>query len=257
MLGMAAAPAAHAQTGSANAADVSVHIDLLGVAQLDVDPLAPAGFANATDPTYQQNSLPSYDSGGTLLHLATGSVSAEAQYSPSVSFSIAGANDEIHDLSLSAVSILGDELLSIGANLIHVQSQVAGYCLPTRRQSRGVEDVGDTLFFSSFDAGNLSAGDDGLGSPGDDVTFDGLGISIMGTPVPGLPTNPPPNTTVDLGALGIGGATLVLNERVVTGDGVNTLTLSTNGVHLTLDEAGLVIADVVLAHSDSAIDCTQ
>ena len=35
---------AHAETGSANARDISVHINLLGVAQLDIDPQAPAGF---------------------------------------------------------------------------------------------------------------------------------------------------------------------------------------------------------------------
>ena len=258
VLGMAAVPAAHAETGSANAADLSVHIDLLGVAQLDVDAQVPVGFTNEVDATYQENALPSFDSGGTLLHLTTGSLFAEAQYSPGVSFSIAGSNVDVQNLDLSAVTVLGDEILSISADAIHAQSQVMGYCPPARRQSRGVEDVGDTIFFNAFDTGNLIAGGgDGGGAPGDDVTLSGFGLSIMGTPVPDIPVNPPPNTMVDLGALGIAGATLVLNERVVTGDGIHALALATNGVHLTLDVAGLVTADVVLAHSDSAIDCTQ
>jgi len=79
----------------------------------------------------------------------------------------------------------------------------------------------------------------------------------MGTPVPNIPEAPPPNTQVDLGSAGIAAATLVLNERTVSGDGVNSISLSTNALHLALDVAGLVTADVVFAHSDSTLDCTQ
>lgn len=249
-----AATAAHAETGSANARDVSVHINLLGVATLDVNPQAPAGFSNAVGADYEQNTLPLLDVGGSLLHLSTGTLTSEAQYAPGVTFSVVGSDVDIQNLNLSAVSGLGDDLLSITADLIHASSQVTGWCLPAGRGSRAAQDVGDTMFLSGFDTGNLTPGIGG--SPGA-VVLGGLGISILGIPIPDLPPNPPPNTTIDLGGLGIVGATLILNESVVGGDGVTTSSLSTNALHLTLDVAGLITADVVLAHSDSMLDCTQ
>ena len=248
------AAGAHAETGSANARDISVHINLLGVAQLDIDPQAPAGFANAVDATYQQNLLPSFDSGGTLLHLSTGTITSEAQYAPGVSFSVSGADVEVQNVNLSAVDALGNPLIALTADLIRSQSQVMGYCLAGRHQQRMTID--DTLFFNSFDETNLVAGG-GDPSSGGDTSLNGLGLSIMGTPVPNIPEAPPPNTHVDLGSVGIAGATLVLNERTVSGDGVNSISLSTNALHLALDVAGLVTADVVFAHSDSTLDCTQ
>jgi len=246
---------AHAETGSANAKDISVHINLLGVAQLDIDPQAPAGFTNAVDATYQQNLLPSFDSGGTLLHLSTGTLASEAQYAPGVSFSVAGADVEVQNVDLSAVDALGNPLIALTADLIRSQSLVMGYCLPAGRQQR--TPIDDIMFFSSFDENNLFAGGDGNPSTGDDTTLNGVGLSIMGTPVPNIPAVPPPNTAVDLGSLGIVGATLILNERTITGDGINSISLATNAMHLALDVAGLVTADVVFAHSDSTLDCTQ
>jgi hypothetical protein len=252
---MVFAVGAHAETGSANAKDISVHINLLGVAQLDIDPQAPAGFQNAVDATYQTNLLPSFDSGGTLLHLSTGTITSEAQYVPGVSFSIAGADVELQNVDLSAVDALGNPLIALTADVIRSQSAVMGYCLPAGRQQRTAID--DIMFFSSFDNGNLFAGGDGNPSTGDDVSFNGLGISILGIPVPNIPEVPPPNTSIDLGQLGIVGATLILNERTLSGDGTTSLSLSTNAVHLALNVAGLVTADVVFAHSDSTLDCTQ
>jgi len=253
---MVFAVGAHAETGSANAKDISVHINLLGVAQLDIDPQAPAGFQNAVDATYQQNLLPSFDSGGTLLHLSTGTLQSEAQYIPGVSFSVAGANVELQNVDLSAVDVLGNPLLTLTADLIRSQSMVLGYCLPGGRQQR--TPVDDIMFFSGFDAGNLIPGGDGNPpSTGDDTSLNGVGITIFGTPVPNIPAVPPPNTSIDLGQLGIVGATLILNERTIVGDGVTSLSLSRNAIHLALNVAGLVTADVVFAHSDSTLDCTQ
>ena len=249
------AAGAHAETGSANAKDISVHINLLGVAQLDIDPQAPAGFTNAVDATYQQNLLPSFDSGGTLLHLSTGTLTSEAQYAPGVSFSVAGADVEMQNVNLSAVDALGNPLIALTADAIRSQSVVMGYCIPGGRQQRTAVD--DIVFFSSFDAGNLIPGGDGAPPSGDGTSLNGVGLSIMGTPVPNIPEAPPPNTSVDLAGLGIPGATLILNERTLGGDGVNSLSLSTNAMHLALGIVGLVTADVVFAHSDSTLDCTQ
>jgi len=245
---------AHAETGSANGADMSVHINLLGVVQLDIDPQVPVGFQDATDPTDQQDSLPSFDAGGALLHLSTGTLTTQAQYAPGVSFSAAGANVELQHVDLSAVSALSQPLISLTADVIRSKSLVAGYCLPARQQRSAVDEI---MFFSGFDQGNLYTGGDGGPSTGDDTSLNGVQLSILGIAVPGIPQAPAPNTAIDLASLGIAGATLILNERAVGGDGVNTASLSTNAMHLTLNVAGLVTTDVVFAHSDSKLDCTQ
>lgn len=252
LTGVATLPA-QAETGSANAGDVAVHINVLGVAQLDVDPLAPSGFNGATDATYQQNSLPSVDQGNSFVNLTADNIASEAEYQPGVSLSAAGSDVTIQNLNLSAVNLLGASLLSIGANVISSESQVIGYCLPAGRQTR--QSLDDISFFNGFDNGNLTPGGPGPTPP--TVTLDGVDISILGVPVPNIPLNPAPNTGVDLSALGIAGATLILNEQSITGDGINMSTLSSNALHLTLNATGVITADVVLGHSDSTLDCTQ
>ncbi len=252
LTGFAALPA-QAETGSANAGDVAVHINVLGVAQLDVDPQAPSGFNGATSSTFQQNSLPSVNEGNAIVNLSTGNVASWAEYDPGVSISAAGSNVTVENLALSAVGLLGTGLLSINATLISSGSVVMGYCLPAGRQTRELLD--DTMFFNSFDSGNLTPGGPGPTPP--TVTLGGVDISILGIPVPGIPLNPSPNTSIDLSALGIAGATLILNEQAITGDGINMSTLSSNALHLTLNAAGVITADVVLGHSDSTLDCTQ
>ena len=81
LLGLAA-PSAFAETGSAVAEDVSVHINLLGVAQLDVDAQAPVQIDHATTATYQENSAVGVDTGDSFLHLTTGALATEAEYPP-------------------------------------------------------------------------------------------------------------------------------------------------------------------------------
>jgi hypothetical protein len=48
---------------------------------------------------------------------------------------------------------------------------------------------------------------------------------------------------------------LVLNETIVSGDGITGLSVSTNAAHLTLNALGLLVGDVVIAHSDASIAC--
>jgi hypothetical protein len=254
-LGFAAAEA-HAETGSAAAHDFAIHIDVLGVASLDVDPQAAVAFDGVSEPTFEQDALPSLDIGDALVHLSTGATSSEAEYAPGASLSSSTANATIHDFDLSALSLLGDGLLSISADLIQSQSGVIGYCLPQTREAQGMFD--DIAFFNGFDTGNLLPG--GPGDPGDsggNVVFVNPGVSILGIPVPNLPGLPEPNTTIDLVPLGIAGATLILNERVIGGDGVNTSAMTSNAMHLTLNTAGVITADVVVGHSEAKLDCTH
>jgi hypothetical protein len=254
VLGLAM-PSAFAETGSAAAEDVSVHIDLLGIAQLDVDAQAPVQIDNASAATHEENSAAGVDTGNSFLHLTTGALATEAEYAPGVAISAAGARASVVDFDLSAVSLVGDSLLSITADLIQSRSAVMGYCLPSRGQNRDMFD--DIGFFNGFDEGNLNAGGPGGHPSPEDVVLDGAEITILGIPVPDLPLNPPPNTNVDLGGLGIVGATLILNEQTLEGDGVNNATLTSNAVHVTLNVAGLITADVVIAHSSAKLDCTQ
>ena len=85
----------------------------------------------------------------------------------------------------------------------------------------------------------------------------GLEITILGTALPDLPSNPPPNTSVDLSALGLVGATLVLNEQNSSGDGIQSLTMSMNALRISLDAAGLLTADVTVGHTDTAVSCSE
>jgi len=251
-----AATGAHAETGSAAAHDVAIHIDVLGVAGLDVDPQASVAFDNATEPTSQQDALPSLDLGGALIHVSTGVTASQAQYAPGSSLSAASADTTIHDFNLSAVNLLGDGLISISADTIQSQSTVMGYCLPNGQGSRSAID--DISFFNGFDTGNLTPGGPGDGSgDGGNVVLVNPAVTILGIPIPALPTTPAPNTAIDLAPLGIAGATLILNERTIGGDGVNTSSIASNAMHLTLASAGVITADVALGHSEAKLDCMQ
>jgi hypothetical protein len=255
-LGLAAI-GAHAETGSAAARDVAIHVNLLGLATLDADPQASVGFENATEATSQQDSLPSLDLGGALIHVSSGLTSSEAEYVRGSSLDGAAAATVIHDFDLSVINLLGDGLISIRADVIQSQSTVIGYCLAEREGTRSMLD--DIGFFNGFETGNLMPG--GAGGPGDgdggNVLLVNPEVTILGIPVPGLPTAPPPNTAIDLAPLGIVGATLILNERTIGGNGVDMSSMTSNALHLTLDTAGLVTADVALGHSDAKLDCTN
>jgi hypothetical protein len=253
-----ASTSAHALTGSANASDVSVHVNLLGIATLDVDPQVPVGFNAAVDATLEHDSLPLLDTGGSLLSLSTGTLVNSAEFNPGSTYSYVQADSDIENLDLSAVSLLGSPLISISADAVHASSDIVGWCnleQKTGRASRAA-DLGDMIFFSQFDAGNIFP-DYGLGGDPGTVILGGLHISILGIVVPDLPLNPPANTRVDLSALGIVGASLVLNEQTVGGDGTTLSTISHTAIHLTLNVASLITADVQVGHADSTFDCTQ
>jgi hypothetical protein len=255
LIGLASTNAS-ALTGSANATDVSVHVNLLGIATLDVDPQVPVGFTAAVNATVEHDSLPLLDTGGSLLSLSTGTLINDAQFSPGSTYSFVQADSDIENLSLSAVSLLGSPLISISADAVHASSDIVGWCNAQKRgQVMRTMDLGDMIFFSEFDAGNIFP-DYGGDDPGT-VILDGINISILGIAVPNLPLNPPANTVIDLNPLGILGATLVLNEQVVGGDGTTLSAISHTAIHLTLNVVGLITADVKVGHSDTTFDSTQ
>jgi hypothetical protein len=248
---------AAAEAGSAAASDVSVHVNVLGLANLDVDPQAAVSFVDALVPTFLQDGLPALDLGNTIVHLSAGVTSSEAVYRPGPSWSGSLATTSVANLDLSAVDVLGSGLLSIGADLIQSQSAMMGWCPAPEPMTQGSQSGLDEItFFNGFDQGNFFAGLPGDETGGNVVLVNPV-ISILGIPVSGLPQLPPPNTTVDLAAQGILGATLILNEQTITSDGMLWGRMVSNAIHLTLNVAGLITADVTVGHTDALLDCSH
>ena len=78
----------------------------------------------------------------------------------------------------------------------------------------------------------------------------------------GLLASPPPNTVLlDLNLLG-GHLRIVLNEQIVTGDGIADRAITVNAIHVTLDDLpiGAVITDtsgeVIISQSTAAMTCS-
>lgn len=268
VLGLAAAAcaavapmAAAGPTGNASAYDLSVHINLLGVSQLNVDPQAPAQITNATASISDSHQLPSLNTQDplALLKLQTGLLKSDAEYAGG-NFAVVGAQGQVNSLNLSAVTLLAAPVLAVTADNVVSRSVLAGACPPVANGAKSLLG-NDFVFFNGFDEGNLSAvdpfggGDTGSGGlPGSGAKLGNLGLSLLGTNVP-IPLNPPPNTAVNLAGLGIAGATLILNEQTMSGDSVHSLGMTSNAVHLTLNVASLVTADVILAHSEASLSC--
>lgn len=245
--------------GDASAYDFSVHVNLI-VTQLDVPAQTHAAIVESSEnseDSQQANSLTIADP-LNLIKLNSGLLTAQAQYVVGGLSAIA-AQSSVEGLDLSAVGLGNIHVLSVLASTLTSRSVLMGSCPPPPSQhTSGLLD--EFVFFNGFDEGNLTIGDDigggGTGGlPGSGAEFGDLQIKILGTPIVNLPPVPPPNTAIDLSVLGIAGATLVLNERTVEGDGVNSLSLSTNALHLTLNVVGLVTADVIVGHSDASLRC--
>ncbi|MGN6521532.1 MAG: hypothetical protein ACTHK2_19165 [Dokdonella sp.] len=260
-LGPAAAYAAN-PVGNAEAHDFSIHINLIGLTSLDVASQTSASLVDVVDSAADSDQLPSISISDplNLMSLNSGELIAETEYVGNAVSAIA-AQSTVADLDLSVATALLD-VLSLGSGVIRSTTTMSGYC-PAAASNAPRSLLGDFVFGYGFDQGNLNGGGDpggglggGLGGlPPGGVDLIDPSVTILGIPVPGLPTNPPPNTSIDLSALGIAGVTLVLNEQTRTGDGVHSLTLATNGIHLGLNVAGLVTGDVIVAHSEVGMAC--
>lgn len=248
-----------AEVGNASAYDLSISLTILGIPALNVSAQTPVDIVDAAAPADDANQLPSIDIGNALIaRVTTGLLMSEAQYLPGVSNSGIAAQSQVAGLNVSALGLLGASLLSLQADVIRSKSLVVGHCpLPPPGPSlNGLLD--DLVYGNGFDEGNFSTGGDGTpgSGPDDTATLGNVHLSILGIDVP-LPLNPPPNTGVDLNALGIAGATLLLNEQVLEGDGITSRTKTSNALRLSLNVLGTITGDVVVGHSSASIDCTQ
>lgn len=248
--------------GNADAYDLSIHIDILGVTQFDLVAPTSAEIVDATESISDSQTLASIIDADplNLITLSTGTVISEAQYVAGTQSAIA-ARASVEDLDLQALGLAQLDILSLTGGEISSQTALAGACPEPPAQVTDLLD--DFVFFSGFDQGNLGGGgDDGEGNDGG---FGGLPptganlvdvqLSVLGIDVPALPLDPDPNTEIDLVSLGIAGATLILNEQTRSGDGVSSLAVASNALHLTMDVAALVTADVIVAHSAVSLDC--
>lgn len=267
---LAPAAQAAAPVGNATAWDLSVDIDVIGLAQLNVGAQTSAQLTAVIDTADDGQQLPSSSFGSAplnLVTLSTGLLESRAEYvgGGSQGMSAIAARSSVNDLALAA-GLVGTpgSILGISASTISSQTALAGSCPDATPATPSMQDLlDDFVFYSSFDSGNIiGGGGDGGGDGGGigglpptrSVLIDPV-ISIIGTNVPDLPLNPAPNTPIDLDVLGIVGATLILNEQTRSGDGVHSLSTATNALHLTLDVAGLVTAEVVIAHSEASLAC--
>jgi hypothetical protein len=250
-LATAGAPA-FAQVAGGNAYELQVNISVAGLINLDVDPIKQVTTAPQADAYALQGQLLDWSVGNAVASVSAGVLQSALQWEPGAGQFVAGADASTANVSVSAVSLLGAALLEVTANQIHSMVLISGQC-PVNPKSGGAQtnDLGDVvadmLYGNGFDAPSLKTVNT--------IEVPGLTIKILGIAVPNLPLNPPPNTGIDLHALGIVGATLMLNEQKITGDGVNSLAGSTNAVHLNLNIAGLITADVTLGHAETSVLC--
>lgn len=248
-----------AEVGNADAYNLQVTLSVLGIQALNVAPQAPASIVNVTAAAADSNELPSIDVGTDLVaRLRTGLLGSAVEYRPGVSTSAIAGQSQVASLNLSAVGLLGVNVLTLKADAIRSRSVVVGYCPPPGKQQTTNGLLDDLMYGNGFDIGGLDIGGDGSpgAGPDDSIGLTNLSLSILGINVP-IPLNPPANTGVDLNALGIAGATLILNEQVIEGDGITSRKKTSNGLRLTLNILGTITGQVIIAHSSAGIDCTH
>lgn len=185
-------------------------------------PIVMEAGTNNYGPVQQQTAGISSSLLGGLAGVSTGVLIANTQYD----------NDNHHVQALGEVAdplvdlnVLTLLRLGLSADALAAHSQVTGHCGQLQAQGR--------------------------------ATLTNAVLSVAGTNLP-LPISPPPNTPIDVNALGLAGVTLILNEQVITGDGVTERAISVNALRLNLS-IDLALIDVsgsiVFGHSESRVQC--
>lgn len=108
----------------------------------------------------------------------------------------------------------------------------------------------------TLDTDSLSSGTYGSLSSSGTLNVTNLKISVLGLVVATVNGAVGPNTGVALGVGGIG-ASVILNEQIIGGDGFNTTSITTNAIHVrfnTLVGANLTLTgDIIIGHTFSEI----
>ncbi|BBO30463.1 PEP-CTERM sorting domain-containing protein [Lacipirellula parvula] len=231
LLSCCSAPAAHAVNTSASSNGYGMFVDLnaLSVVNLDVGPL-PVGV-NGVAPAPYANS-------DTVLNV---NVSTSV---PVVATATATAGSVTATAASNVNGGLGSRTTSASGGV--VGAGVNAVTLPVLPPGITLLGINGTLSSTAQVAGDFGS----LVATGT-TTIQSLGLTISGIPVNlSAYVNVPiaPNTSVNLAALGIANASLILNEQVVAGD---QSSISVNAFHLNVNVANSIVAQVILGHSQA------
>lgn len=133
------------------------------------------------------------------------------------------AEARVTDLGVDLVPVF--RLLKLGADVVESRAGIAGSC------------GGDLTATGGTTLANAKA-----------VGLLGLGLYIDASPAP---------NTVLLNLLGV---RVVLNEQIVSGDGVSGRSIAVNAIHISVNNSlltglGLLSGDIVIAHSEARVAC--
>jgi len=219
-----------AQTeGNSSAYGVFAELDLVpllgGGVNIDLGPIAPS--SGSAPPDYSDSDTvlsASLSSGSTGSILSTGVLSTAAD--SDIANDTTSSNATVDDLSVSIVGLL--PLLTIGADTVSTTAEVSGSC-----SDETLTATGTTTLENAGAGGTL-----------------GIGLTIA--------SNPPPNFEL-LNLLGI---RVVLNEQIVTGDGVNSRGITVNAIRIDLTNTilsliGALSGDIVIAQSQAEVVCNE
>lgn len=246
--------AVHAATAGASAWDLDVQLNVIGLSALNVDPVTHVQFDDEQLPYADSDTELSLDAGNALLGISTGVLRSEVAWAPDDPLMV-GAQASVADLTLTALGLLGIDLVRLKVDAAQSRVLLSGQCPPPGADLTSIPGlVDDRVFANGFDARRLQPVE---GNPTDpDIQLPGLEIRLIGVPIT-IPLDFPPNTVIDLNALGLSGITLILNEVNTSGDGVNQFWMERNALRLSLNVLSLITGEVTLAHSEAGIDCTQ
>lgn len=219
---------------SADFIEANVNLDVLGgsLVNAQLDNVVPD--ADTAPPVFNHdNSLVNVNvSAGSVPLLVNNILAAQAGTATSTVISdvdggvgsrATSGTHTIEDLDLSVVDsaiLFAPDLISITANALTVTSAVTG------------------------DSGALIA----AGT----MTVDNLVVSVLGATVATVDGTVAPNFGIDLSTV-LGGATLVLNEQTLTGDGITQRGISTNAINISLENVGVQLGALDAATLDGSI----
>jgi uncharacterized repeat protein (TIGR01451 family) len=185
--------------------------------------------------TASGNAPPDYSDADTVLSTGlstgqTGNILSTGVLATSASSVIANDNTSadatVDNLSLSVVGAL--QLLSIGADTVVSTAEVSGDC-----GTGSLTATGATTIENGSAGGTL-----------------GIGLTIS--------SNPTPNFEL-INLLGI---RVVLNEQIVTGDGVTSRGITVNAIHVDLTNTvlsllGVLSGDIIISQSQAQVQCNE
>jgi uncharacterized repeat protein (TIGR01451 family) len=186
-------------------------------------------------PTASGTAPPAYTDSGSLASvsvssLLTGQILQTGLLEVNAASTVPGSDNvsadaTVNDLEILIVELL--QLLTISANTVQSTADISGTCGDT------LTATGTTTIEDATVGGTL-----------------GVGLSIS--------VNPAPNTVL----LNLSGITVILNEQIIGGDGVNSRSLTVNAIRISLDNVlltaiGTLSGDIIISQSQAQLLCDE